>query len=109
MAKLGPAVRGTLYIQLANFPNNYLVLVVADDDFRYALITVDVQKGTMYAELAINDVAWVVVDRMHGQVDITTQLEGDEVAVAGQKRKRSGPLYGARTDPLQQPQPPSPR
>src|ERR1700731_1654240 len=40
LLKLGPAARGTLFVQLSNFPDYYLVLVITDEDFRYALISV---------------------------------------------------------------------
>lgn len=90
MKKLGPVVRGTLYIQLANFPKNYLVLVVGDDDFRYALITVELLAGTMYTELAMKDVAWVMVDRMHGEIDVTPVAGPEEGMAMALGRKRPG-------------------
>ena len=50
LQKFGASARGWLYIQLLNFPSHYLVLVITDDEFRYALISVEVLTETMYAK-----------------------------------------------------------
>ncbi|KAJ7497072.1 mediator complex subunit MED14-domain-containing protein [Mycena latifolia] len=76
MSKLGSSVRGGLYIQLANFPNHYLVLVITDEEFRYALITTRVLPGTMYGNLVMEDIAWLDFDRIHGG-DITITAQSD--------------------------------
>lgn len=65
MAKLGPSARGTLYIQLGNFPNHYLVLVITDDRFRYALITTRLLSETMYSNMIMEDIAWLDFSRIH--------------------------------------------
>ena len=89
LAKLGPSVRGTLYIQLANFPSHYLVLVITDDDFRYALISVKILTDTMYTEMIMEDIGWIDVQRVHGdQMSIRPHPEIDENVGIGQKRKR---------------------
>jgi hypothetical protein len=46
--KFGVTVRGLLYIQLTPFPTHYLVLVVTDTDFRYALISVKIVPDSMF-------------------------------------------------------------
>ncbi|KAI0644574.1 MED14-domain-containing protein [Trametes meyenii] len=87
LAKLGPDARGTLYIQLANFPSHYLVLVITDNDYRYALINVKVQQATMYNDMIMEDIAWLNVRRIHGDEFSVEAGPGPE-PVAGQKRKR---------------------
>ncbi|KAF7375946.1 Mediator of RNA polymerase II transcription subunit 14 [Mycena sanguinolenta] len=76
MTKLGPTARGAIYIQLSNFPNHYLVLVITDKEFRYALITTAVLPGTMYGNLVMEDIAWLDFDRIHGG-DITIAAHSD--------------------------------
>ncbi|KAH9963764.1 mediator complex subunit MED14-domain-containing protein [Russula dissimulans] len=65
--KLGPAVRSLLYIQLIPFPTHYLVLVVTDTDFRYALISVKVVPDSMYQSLVMEDIGWLDVERICGR------------------------------------------
>ncbi|KAJ3519849.1 hypothetical protein NM688_g9242 [Phlebia brevispora] len=67
--KLGADIHGKLYIQLGKFPNHYLALLVAEDDFRYALIQT---KDTMYNEMIMEDIARLDVQRVHG-ADITVR------------------------------------
>ncbi|KDQ53591.1 hypothetical protein JAAARDRAFT_39281 [Jaapia argillacea MUCL 33604] len=76
LQKLGPAARGTLYIQLSRFPNHYLVLVITDEEFRYALISVEVLTDTMYANMVMKDIGWLDVKKIHGE---------DAVVVAPQR------------------------
>ena len=66
LAKLGPAARGTMYIQLLSFPSHYLVLVITDDDFRYALIHVAVLMETPLTTLVMEDIGWLNVRRIRG-------------------------------------------
>ncbi|KAL0956179.1 hypothetical protein HGRIS_002339 [Hohenbuehelia grisea] len=65
-AKLGQAARGFLYIQLASFPDHYLVLVITDEGFRYALITSSHIPGFMHQTptLAMQDVGWLDVPKI---------------------------------------------
>lgn len=67
LAKLGPAARGTMYIQLLSFPSHYLVLVITDDDFRYALIHVAVLMETPLTTLVMEDIGWLNVRRIRGE------------------------------------------
>ncbi|EMD37772.1 hypothetical protein CERSUDRAFT_73593 [Gelatoporia subvermispora B] len=103
LQKLGPA-RGTLYIQLSRFPNHYLVLVITDEDFRYALISVKVLSETVHANMIMEDIGWLDVRRIHGdELAIHLQnvtLDGDDTVV-GQRRKRGPDDVGGRTDSVQ--------
>ncbi|KAF8629115.1 hypothetical protein AX17_005701 [Amanita inopinata Kibby_2008] len=84
LRKLGPSARGTLFIQLTNFPNHYLVLVITDERFRYALITTKVLTDSMYAHMLMEDIAWLDLDRIHNP----GQPNKQENLGAGVKRKR---------------------
>ncbi|KAF7298154.1 Mediator of RNA polymerase II transcription subunit 14 [Mycena chlorophos] len=66
IGKLGPSVRGAVFIKLSNFPMNYLVLVIEEIDFRYALISTEVDTSSPFSNLQIKDVAWLDVERIHG-------------------------------------------
>ena len=70
MAKLGSEARGKLYIQLSNFPNHYLVLVVTDERFKYALITTTVLTESMFGGMTLEDIAWLDFDRIHNKANI---------------------------------------
>lgn len=65
--KLGSTVRSLLYIQLNPFPTHYLVLVVTDTDFRYALISVKTVPDSMYQSLVMEDIGWLDVERICGR------------------------------------------
>lgn len=100
MAKLGPSARGTLYIQLCNFPNHYLVLVITDDRFRYALITTRLLSETMYSNMIMEDIAWLDFSRIHceepaipGHTRIGTKRNRDNQADYG----RDGTIGGVDT------------
>lgn len=89
--KLGPSARNMLYIQLATFPQHYLVLVVTDEKFRYALISVKERRDSMYAELIMEDIGWLDVQRIHGEDFVVKHRSGLDASGApvGIKRKRS--------------------
>jgi hypothetical protein len=57
-------VRSLLYIQLMPFPTHYLVLVVTDTDFRYALISVRIVPEGIYQSLVMEDIGWLDVERI---------------------------------------------
>ena len=83
--KLGPSARGYLFIKLTPFPNHHLVLVVMDDDFRYALISVKAVLKGMYQKLVMEDIGWLNVERIcaHGrEVDVAE----NEVGLGKRKR-----------------------
>jgi hypothetical protein len=60
-------VRSLLYIQLMPFPTHYLVLVVTDTDFRYALISVRIVPEGIYQSLVMEDIGWLDVERICGR------------------------------------------
>ena len=62
--KLGPDIRGYVYIQLANFPDHYLVVIITDDQFRFALITTEMSQNLPYPRMLIMDICWLVYDRL---------------------------------------------
>jgi mediator of RNA polymerase II transcription subunit 14 len=64
--QFGTSARGMLYIQLSNSPKHYLVIVITDDEFRYALISVNVQPNTPSGGLIMEDIAWLDLRRIHG-------------------------------------------
>jgi hypothetical protein len=49
------------------FPTHYLVLVVTDTDFRYALISVGVVPEGIYPSLVMEDIGWLDVERICGR------------------------------------------
>src|SRR5277367_1881673 len=64
--QFGTSARGMLYIQLSNSPKHYLVIVITDDEFRYALISVNTQPNSTSGELIMEDIAWLDLRRIHG-------------------------------------------
>lgn len=90
MQKLGASARGWLFIQLSNFPSHYLVLVITDEEFRYALISVEIQTESMYANLLMKDIGWLDISRIHGEEVVVTSRPDHPEASSGQKRKRDG-------------------
>jgi hypothetical protein len=49
------------------FPTHYLVLVVTDTDFRYALISVRIVSEGIYQSLVMEDIGWLDVERICGR------------------------------------------
>ena len=64
MAKLGPDIRGSVYIQLASFPDHYLVVLITDEQFRFALITTEMSQNLAFPKMLIVDICWLVYDRL---------------------------------------------
>lgn len=87
--KLGPTARGMLYIELAKFPDHFLVLVVTDEDWGFALISVEMMQNTPCHDLVMKDIGWLDVRRIHGE-EITVSQRSTAHAgdpAVGQKRK----------------------
>ncbi|KAG2354230.1 mediator complex subunit MED14-domain-containing protein [Suillus spraguei] len=78
--KLGPAARGMMYIQLANFPTHYLVLVLTDEEFRYALISTKMLSDTMFGNMIMEDIGWLDVRRIRG--DRSAGASMDEIVIS---------------------------
>ncbi|KAF9559893.1 MED14-domain-containing protein [Agrocybe pediades] len=67
MSKAGLDANGaTLFIQLSNFQDHYLVLVVAEERFRYALITTKTITTESYMTMSLEDIAWLDFSRIRG-------------------------------------------
>ncbi|KAH9485239.1 Mediator of RNA polymerase II transcription subunit 14 [Psilocybe cubensis] len=64
MEKLGPEHTWSLFIQLANFPSHYLVLVVAEERFKFALITTKPIENAPFTTMVMEDIAWLDFDRI---------------------------------------------
>ncbi|EIN12028.1 MED14-domain-containing protein [Punctularia strigosozonata HHB-11173 SS5] len=91
IAKLGPATRGVLYIQLAGSLNHYLVIVITDYEFRFALIQVMVMADTMYRNLVIVDIGWLDVKQTaEGEVQIDV-VDSPELLNAQAQMPRTDP------------------
>ncbi|KAG6920079.1 hypothetical protein DXG01_010147 [Tephrocybe rancida] len=89
LQKLGSSTRGTLYIQLSNFPNHYLVLVITDERFRYALITTRIMTESMYTDMIMEDIAWLDFDRIHGEeIVISAHTGSSDMRIGKRKRDR---------------------
>lgn len=71
-----------LYIQLATFTEHYLVLVITDEDFRYALISVKVLENTMYNDMLMEDIGWIDVKRVHAD-ELTMSVHPESYSPAG--------------------------
>ncbi|KIJ05674.1 hypothetical protein PAXINDRAFT_21088 [Paxillus involutus ATCC 200175] len=94
LQKLGPSARGTMYIQLSSFPTHYLVLVITEEAFRYALISVKVIPDSMYGNMIMEDIGWLDVQRIRGENGaglVPGIVVGPHIAdpQVGQKRKRN--------------------
>ena len=90
LQKLGSLARGTMYIKLSNFPFHYLVLVITEEDFRYALISVKVLPDSMFGNMIMEDIGWLDVRRIRGEKGPSEVVVGPRVEdpQVGQKRKR---------------------
>ncbi|KIK79206.1 hypothetical protein PAXRUDRAFT_161917 [Paxillus rubicundulus Ve08.2h10] len=94
LQKLGPSARGTMYIQLSSFPTHYLVLVITEEAFRYALISVKVLPDSMYGNMIMEDIGWLDVQRIRGEKSVGPvpgTVIGPHIAdpQVGRKRKRN--------------------
>jgi mediator of RNA polymerase II transcription subunit 14 len=83
-----------MYIQLSSFPTHYLVLVITEEAFRYALISVKVIPDSMYGNMIMEDIGWLDVQRIRGENGaglVPGIVVGPHIAdpQVGQKRKRN--------------------
>ncbi|TFK74569.1 MED14-domain-containing protein [Pluteus cervinus] len=63
--KLGPAARASLFIQLANFPEHYIVIVITDTELRFALITTKIVTESASARMIMEDIAWLDLKKIN--------------------------------------------
>ncbi|GJJ06661.1 hypothetical protein Clacol_000856 [Clathrus columnatus] len=93
MAKFGPSARACLFIQLHHFRTNYLVLVVAEEEFNYALVSVKgVDGGNLWV---MDDIGWLDVKRVRGSVRVGVGQNDEEngsSVIVGMKRKAAEEL-----------------
>jgi mediator of RNA polymerase II transcription subunit 14 len=88
--KLGDSTRGTLFIQLAAFPTHYLVIVVMDLEYRYALISTSIVPDSMFGNMIMEDIAWLDLARIHGDEAVrAVSANVPPGGHTGRKRKRS--------------------
>ncbi|CAA7259201.1 unnamed protein product [Cyclocybe aegerita] len=80
MGKLGPEARGTLFIRLANFPTHYLVLVVTDERFQYAMIGTKPKRDSKYAAFVLEDIAWIDFDRLRAASQLSAGNEKSAIS-----------------------------
>lgn len=93
LQKLGAAARNSLYIQLATSPNHYLVIVMTDEQFRFALISTKTLSDTMFANLVMEDIAWLDVDRIQGDSTVFGPRTADNLSpVTGQPISQRGSI-----------------
>ncbi|KZT24268.1 MED14-domain-containing protein [Neolentinus lepideus HHB14362 ss-1] len=97
LSKFGNSVRDGLYVQLAKFQSHYLVIVIMDDEIRYALISVKIHTE-IYPTMIMEDIGWLDVRRIHGDHLVVSQDDRMD-PTRGLKRKRSMP--DAAADVLQ--------
>lgn len=91
LAKFGPDIRALLFIQLASFRKNYLVILVTELEFRFALVSLgDIPDSPTYG-LMIEDIGWLNVQRIHGDEIIVQTKENLDQNQGGLPR---GPLGG---------------
>ncbi|KAI6045803.1 mediator complex subunit MED14-domain-containing protein [Pisolithus marmoratus] len=93
--KFGLTARGTIYIQLARFPSHYLVLVITEEDFRYALISVKVLTDSMFANMIMEDIGWLDVRRIRGDRGLRTPREAVISPLSNEANQQRKPHAGA--------------
>ncbi|KAI0068848.1 MED14-domain-containing protein [Artomyces pyxidatus] len=86
-AKLGPSARSLLHIQLTPYPNHYIMLVLTDNEFRYALISVHV-IADMYQSLVMDDIGWLEVEKICGRRDAI----GEADVSLGKRKREAGAI-----------------
>lgn len=75
--------------------------MITDNDYRYALINVKVQRDTMYNNLIMEDIGWLDIHRLHTGDMVVEPGHGPE-PVVGQKRKRDDRGDAVPTAPTEQ-------
>ncbi|KAF8590904.1 MED14-domain-containing protein [Ramaria rubella] len=94
LAKFGPSARAHLFVQLHNFPTHYLVLVVTDEDFKHALVSVKSVVENAHTSMVMDDIGWLDVDRIRGDAIRVQLSQVEDRAETGAKRKAASDLVG---------------
>ncbi|EJD03366.1 MED14-domain-containing protein [Fomitiporia mediterranea MF3/22] len=76
LEKLGREARSMLFVQLANFQGYYLVLLVTEVEFRFALISVQQKQNSPTSDLVLQDIGWLDVQRIHGSDAVVREQFG---------------------------------
>lgn len=77
------------YVQLESHPTHYLVIIITDEEFRYALIDTTVMPDTLTNSMVMGDIAWLDFSRIKSD-DITITVRTDRVDPrVGMKSRRS--------------------
>ncbi|KAF9070889.1 mediator complex subunit MED14-domain-containing protein [Rhodocollybia butyracea] len=63
LQKLGK-YRGLFYVQLESHPTHYLVIIITDEEFSYALINTQIIPGTLTNSMVMGDIAWLDFSRI---------------------------------------------
>ncbi|KAM0747999.1 MED14-domain-containing protein [Meredithblackwellia eburnea MCA 4105] len=65
-SRFGLGTRSFLFVHLPNLPNHYLVLVLAEEGFRFALTSVREITEALQTFLTVEEVGWLDRDRKEG-------------------------------------------
>lgn len=88
LRKLGPQ-KPVFYVQLESHPTHYLVIIITDEEFRYALINTEVMADTLTNSMVMGDIAWLDFSRIKSD-DLTITVRTDRVDPhIAMKRRRS--------------------
>jgi mediator of RNA polymerase II transcription subunit 14 len=99
LEKFGQSARAHLFVQLRNFPTHYLVIVIADDGFKFALVSVKSVVENARTYMVMDDIGWLDVARIRGN-EIRVQLsQFEDRSEVGMKRKAVGGDLMSRTNP----------
>jgi hypothetical protein len=83
------------------FPTHYLVLVVTDTDFRYALISVRIVPEGIYQSLVMEDIGWLDVESICGrgrEERMQNPVRGAGFGNPGAESSKSVPEIDAQCD-----------
>lgn len=81
--KFGNDVQDSLFIQLANFPVYYLVLVVTTTEFRFALVCTRIKPDHPTRALLLDDIGWLDGSRIHIENSMSRDMSRNGSALAG--------------------------
>lgn len=62
--KFGAPAPGYLFINLASFPSHYIVIIVSEDGFKYALINTSREVVDKRSRLIIADLGWLDPEKL---------------------------------------------
>ncbi|KAF5370780.1 hypothetical protein D9758_002136 [Tetrapyrgos nigripes] len=92
LQKLGRSL-GAVYIRLQSYQAHYLVIIIENEQFQYALITTSVIPDSATTDMVIDDVAFLDPVRIHGD-DPTISIRDNVDTKGASKRKKPVELAG---------------